>query len=354
MKIAIVAITHRGAELARQLGEELLEARVYLPTRFYHEDSCDYFSEPLAELLPRLFARTEQLVCVMATGIVVRLLAGHLRGKEFDPGVVVLDEAGNFAISLLSGHLGGANRMAQELAEILGGQAVITTATDVNNLPAWDQVARDAGMGIQPVAHLRTLNRLLLEGETIALVDRKRLIANRFLDVPGVELYDSFADAIHSDAPGRVFVTNRYLPNMENRTALLAIRPPDLVLGLGCNRGTSADEIEAVVKSCLPQAFLAFASIGLVATIDAKRDEAGINEFAERHKLQVVHFPAEQLNRVEVPSPPSAHALEAVGAKGVCEPAAVLGARGGPLLIRKQKSGNVTLAVAEIKDFKGL
>jgi len=278
------------------------------------------------------------------------LLAGHLRGKDLDSGVVVMDEKGAFAISLLSGHLGGANRMATELAEIIGGQAVITTATDVNNLPSWDQVARDAGMGVQPISHLRTLNRLLLEGETIALVDRKRRIADKFVGVPGVELYDSFDEAIHSDAPGRVFVTHRYLPHMENRTGMLAIRPKDLVLGIGCNRGTSVDEIEEVVKTCLPQAFLAFASVGLVATIDAKSDEEGLNEFAQRHRLRVVHFSAEQLNQVEVPSPPSEHALDAVGAKGVCEPAAILGAEGGQLLIRKQKSGNVTLAVAERPD----
>jgi len=350
MKIAIIAITHGGASLARQLGEGLLEAEVFLPIRFQEEDRCHYFPEPLAELLPKLFVKTEQLVCIMATGIVVRLLAGHLRGKDLDSGVVVMDEKGAFAISLLSGHLGGANRMATELAEIIGGQAVITTATDVNNLPSWDQVARDAGMGVQPISHLRTLNRLLLEGETIALVDRKRRIADKFVGVPGVELYDSFDEAIHSDAPGRVFVTHRYLPHMENRTGMLAIRPKDLVLGIGCNRGTSADEIEEVVKTCLPQAFLAFASVGLVATIDAKSDEEGLNEFAQRHRLRVVHFSAEQLNQVEVPSPPSEHALDAVGAKGVCEPAAILGAEGGQLLIRKQKSGNVTLAVAERPD----
>lgn len=350
MKIAIVAITHGGAGLARRLGGEFIEAEVYLPARFYEEDNCHYFPEPLSEQLPLLFSKAEQLVCIMATGIVVRLLISHLRGKEYDPGVTVMDEAGDFAISLLSGHLGGANRMAQELADVTGGQAVITTATDVNNLPAWDQVARDLGLGVQPVSHLRTLNRLLLEGETIALVDRKRLIADKFIGVPGVELYDSFAEAMQSDAPGRVFVTHRYLPNMEHRTALLAIRPPDLVLGIGCNRGTSADEIEEVVKTCLPQAFLAFASVGLVATIDAKRDEVGLNEFAEWHNLRIVHYSAEELNRVDVPSPPSEHALDAVGAKGVCEPAAVLGAGGGKLLIRKQKVGNVTLAVAEKLD----
>lgn len=346
MKIAIIAITHGGAGLARQLGEEFLEAEVFLPVRFHEEDGCKYFTEPLAELLPQLFAKTEQLVCIMATGIVVRLLGNHLRGKEHDPGVVVMDEKGAFAISLLSGHLGGANRMAIELAEITGGQAVITTATDVNNLPAWDQVAKDAGLMVQPVSALRTLNRLLLEGESIALVDRQRLIADQYIGVPGVDLYDSFADAMQSDAPGKVFVTHRFIPHLENQTALLAIRPQNLVLGVGCNRGTSVGEIEEVVNTCMEKAFLAFASVDQIATIDAKADEEGLNLFAKRYRLQVMHYAAEELNRVDVPSPPSEYVMDAVGAKGVCEPAAVLAAGGGRLLIRKQKSGNVTVAVA--------
>ena len=349
MSIVIVAITRKGAELARHLAAVLPDGSVHLPEKCRADDGCHYFSRPLAEELPDLFGRAERLVCVMATGIVVRLLAPYLRGKAFDPGVVVLDEAGRFAISLLSGHLGGANRLAEEVAAHLGGQAVVTTATDVDYLPAWDQVARDEGLDVEPVAHLRTLNRLLLEGETIALVDRQGLIADQFVGVPGVVRYRSYADAMQSDAPGRVFVTHRYLPHMENRTGMLAIRPKDLVLGIGCNRGTPADEIESAVKDALQQAFLAFASVGTVATIDAKQDEAGLSAFARKHKLPVLYFSAEELNGVDGPTPPSEHALKAVGAKGVCEPAAILAAGGGSLLIRKQKIGNVALAVAEFR-----
>ncbi len=349
MKLAIVAITSGGVQLARRLGSQLPEARVYLPEKFRGRDDCDYFDKPLAIFFPQLFAEVEQLICIMATGIVVRILGSELQGKDKDPAIVVMDEAGQFAISLLSGHLGGANDLARRLAQVAGATAVITTATDVNNLPAWDQAARDAGLQVEPVAHLKTLNRLLLDGSKIALVDRRRRIAGTFSAVPGVTLYDNFSAAIRSNADGLVFVTHRFLPHLQDQPEMLALRPLDLVVGIGCNRGTSAEEIEQAVRSKLKQSFLAFASIGCVASIDAKQDEVGLLEFAKRNKLPLQFHSAEQLNKVEMQSPISFHAQKAVGAKGVCEPAALLSAGLGDLLIRKQKIGNLTLAVAEIQ-----
>ncbi len=349
MKLAIVAITSGGAQLARRLGAELPEARVYLPEKFRGGDDCDYFDKPLAVWLPNLFDEVEQLICIMATGIVVRILGRELKGKEKDPAVVVMDEAGQFAISLLSGHLGGANDLARRLAKICGATPVITTATDVNNLPAWDQAARDAGLVVEPVSHLKTLNRLLLDGGKIGLVDQRRRIADKFTSVPGVTLYDNFAAATRSSSDGLVFVTHRFLPHLQNQTEMLALRPRDLVIGIGCNRDTSAEEIEAAVRHKLKQSFLAFGSIACLASIDAKQDEVGLLEFAERNGLKIEFHSAAELNQVDIPSPVSLHAQKAVGAKGVCEPAALLSSGMGEMLIRKQKVGNLTLAVAEIQ-----
>lgn len=347
MKLAIVAITSGGVQLARRLGSQLPEARVYLPEKFRGADHCDYFTQPLAIWLPELFKEAEQLICIMATGIVVRILGRELQGKDKDPAVVVMDEAGQFAISLLSGHLGGANDLARRIAAVSEATAVITTATDVNNLPAWDQAARDTGLLVEPISHLKTLNRLLLDGGKIALVDRRRRIADTFTAVPGVVLHDNFAAATRSNADGLVFVTHRFLPHLQNQPEMLALRPRDLVLGIGCNRGTSADEIEQAVHNKLKQSFLAFTSVGCVASIDAKQDEVGLLEFAQRHSLPLEFHSAEQLNKVDMQSPVSFFAQRAVGAKGVCEPAALLSSGQGELLIRKQKIGNLTLAVAE-------
>lgn len=344
--LAILAITRRGASLARRLAADIPGSEVWLPEKMRATDGCRYYREPLAVKLGELFRQRERLVCVMATGIVVRLLAPHLQGKQVDPAVVVADEAGRFAVSLLSGHLGGANQLAEEVALLLGGTAVITTATDVNSLPAWDEVARRHGLLVEPVDHIKHLNRMLLEGERIALVDPGERIAEAYADTPGVTVCRSGAEAIELTPVGIVWVTHDQLPGLEGRSDWLALRPRDLVVGIGCNRDTSAGEIEAEVAATLAEAGLSAASVACLASIEAKQDEAGLLEYAAARGLTIEFHSGDELNRVDVPGAPSPYVLAAVGAKGVCEPAAVLTAGGGPLLVTKQKRGNVTVAVA--------
>jgi cobalt-precorrin 5A hydrolase len=349
MTLAICAITARGAALARRLGTLLPEAEVWLPEKLRADDHCRDSAAGMATLLPQLFARGQGLICIMATGIVVRSLAPQLRSKALDPAVVVLDEAGHFVISLLAGHLGGANALTRQVAALLNATPVITTATDVNGLCAWDEAARLANLAVEPLEHIRTLNSLLLQGEKIALVDHQRLIAEQFATTPGVELAANFSTANCAGAAGRVFVTERLIPELAAQKDLLLLRPRCLVLGIGCNRHTSKAEITQAVKDVLNRAWLARLAIGRIATINDKGDEAGLLAFAAEAGLPLTTYSCDQLNRVHGPSPASSHALAAVGAHGVCEPAALLAAEGGPLLIPKQKCGQVTVAVARLR-----
>lgn len=346
MSLAICAITTRGAALARRLGTLLPEAEIWLPARLRAADGCHYSELGTAELLPQLFQRCQALICIMATGIVIRCCAPQLRGKEVDPAVVVVDEAGDFAISLLAGHLGGANALARKIAALLGATPVITTATDVNGLCAWDEAARLADLAIEPLARIRTLNTLLLRGEKIALVDRAGLIAAIFAATPGIEVVPTFSAANNCKTAGRVFVTERLIPQLAEQEDLLLLRPRSLVVGIGCNRHTGRDEITQAVETVLKGAWLSPLAIGRIATIDAKGDEAGLLAFTAELRLPLTTYTRDELNSVCGPSPPSPHALAAVGAHGVCEPAALLAAAGGPLLIPKQKHGQVTVAVA--------
>lgn len=347
MTLAIIAITPGGTELAHRLHRQAEEAELWLPQKFCCDDGANYYDEPLAELLPQLFNRVDALVCIMATGIVVRLLAPHIKSKDQDAAVVVCDEKGCHAISLLSGHLGGANELAAEVAKNLGGTAVITTATDVNQLPAFDEIARRQDMTVEPLERIKLLNGLLLEGKSIELVDASGRVAEAYRDISHVSPARSFADALTGSAEGLVFASNRYLRQLETDNRLLALRPRNLMVGIGCNRDTSAEEIEAVVRETLQHAFLAFASIGGIASIDAKRDEAGLLSFAEKYRLPLQFYTADQLNQIDAPTPASDYVQQAVGAKGVCEPAAIKAAAAGRLLVKKKKSGNVTVAVAE-------
>lgn len=350
MNLAIIAITRGGARLGARLQEGAVDADLFVPEKFAAEAGAAArpFAGELREMVRENWRKYHGFVFVMAAGIVVRMIAPHLEAKDRDPAVVVVDEAGRFAVSLLSGHLGGANELARDVAELLGGQAVITTATDVNELPSFDLLAKEEGWAIDDLGRVKSLNALLLAGEEIAVVDASGRIATRFAGRGRLSFHVNFAAALRSGAAGFVFVTNRHLPPQAQVGNLLGLRPKNLVLGLGCNSGTTAEEIAGVIDAQLKRLFLSFKSVTVIGTAAAKRQEAGLLAFAEAHGIPLRFFASAELNAVAVPSPPSAHALDAIGANGVAEPAALLAACGGRLLLKKVKSGNVTLAVAEI------
>lgn len=349
MRIAIIAITGNGAELGARLKERLAGAEINVLPKFMERagKGAIPFTGELNKLVARLWPEVDGFVFIMSTGIVVRLIAPLLRGKDKDPAVVVMDDAGKFAISLLSGHLGGANELAGRCASFTGSQAVITTATDVNDLPSFDMLAKECGWIIDDLSRVKSLNALLLEGEEIAVVDPTGRVRAYFHDRGKLLFCDTFADALESGARGCVFITNRCLPPESRTDGLLVLRPKNLALGIGCNKGTSADEIEEVVIAHLKRLSLSIKSVACIASATAKQEEPGLLAFAEKQGAPLRFYESGELNAVHVPSPPSAHALEAIGATGVAEPAALLASGGGRLLLRKVKSGNVTLAVAE-------
>jgi cobalt-precorrin 5A hydrolase len=349
MNLAIIAITRNGARLGARLKETAVDADLFVAEKFITEAGgpARPFAGELRAMVRENWRKYQGFVFVMAAGIVVRVIAPHLEAKDRDPAVVVVDEAGRFAISLLSGHLGGANELARGVAELLGGQAVITTATDVNELPCFDLLAKEEGWVIEDLDRVKSLNALLLAGEEIAVVDPSGRVTTHFAGRGRLSFHGNFVAALESGAAGFVFVTNRQLPPQAQAGNLLVLRPKNLVLGIGCNRGTTAEEIAEVVGAQLKHLFLSLRSVAVIGTAAAKREEAGLLAFAEKHGIPLRFFESDELNAVAVPSPPSAHALDAIGAAGVAEPAALLAAGSGRLLLKKVKSGNVTLAVAE-------
>ena len=353
MSIAVVAITGGGARLGRKLCKNLAGLEFYVSRRYagQADSNCNIF-EPaeLKALIASLWKKFDGLVLIMATGIVVRVVAPLLESKETDPAVVVMDDAGRFAISLLSGHLGGANELAERCASASGARSVITTATDANDLPSFDMLAKEQGWVIDDISRVKTLNTLLLDNEEIAVVDPTGQTRLWLQGRGRVTFYDTLAEAANSMARGFVFVTNRHLPEQSDPEKTLILRPRNLVLGIGCNRGTPAVEIDEFVTLHFKRLFLSLKSVCCIASVAAKRDEAGLAEFAERLTVPLRCFESDELNQVVFPSPPSAHAFAAVGVAGVAEPAAILASGGGRLLLKKVKSANVTLAVAELKE----
>ena len=338
--------------LGKKLRESLAGSELYVSSRYAGQAGKERaIFEPgeLKELLASLWDKVDGFVLIMATGIVVRMIAPLLESKQTDPAVVTMDDAGRFAISLTSGHLGGANELAERCAFISGARAVITTATDVNNLPSFDMLAREQGWVIDDISRIKILNSLLLDDEEIAVVDPGGQTRCWFHGHGKLSFYDTFAEALDSRARGFLFVTNRQLPPRTQPDNLLILRPRNLVLGIGCNRGTPADEIDEFVTAHLKRIFVSLKSVRCIATAAAKRDETGLIEYAGRYEIPLEFYESDELNSVACPSPPSEHARAAIGAVGVAEPAALLASGSGRLMLQKVKSVNVTLAVAEIQ-----
>ncbi len=332
--------------LALQIQAGLPECVCYVPKRHRFALALGAVGfDRLGTVVPDLWRRFGALVFIMATGIVVRQIAPLLKHKTQDPAVVVLDERGRFVISLVSGHLGGANRLAEAVARITGGQAVITTASDVQNRPAIDLIAQELGLEIENPEMLSPVARRLLEYEKVWIVDPEARLGPYLKDEENVVWSgeEAVASGRHEAGAG-IWVSDRLAP--EGLPCLL-LRPRNLVVGIGCNRGTPADEVLALVHAAFCRERLSLVSIRNLASVDIKSDESGILE-AGRLLGRPVHFYSRQdIAEVAVPTPsPTVRAH--IGVESVCEATALLSARSSELIIAKQKTANVTLAVARV------
>ncbi len=313
-------MTKGGKELAQQLVSLLPETEV-IPNK-----------DKIYKTLAQAWQDYDRLICIMATGIVVRSIAPLLRDKRRDPAVVVCDEQGEFAISLLSGHLGGGNALAENVAEVLGGQAVITTASDVLGKTALDLWCRDLGLTVVDKQGWTKVMAKLVNTGSISLCS-DYLLSPLPPDIILTEKSDS-ADLL---------ITCRTTYNGHS----VLLHPKALAAGIGCNRNTPAEEINEALQEACQAHQLARDSVRNLASIDLKSDELGLLAFARNHHLPLEFYSPAQLNEVEGVAS-SAAVLRATGAKAVAEPAALLSSGNGSLLVQKMKFPNVTVAIAEV------
>lgn len=320
--VAIFYITENGRSLSAKIKELYQDARVM---RFKSETVSDAWAE------------YKRFIFVMATGIVVRTIAPLLKDKRTDPAVVVLDEKGKHAISLLSGHLGGANKLAKEIADFMGGEVVITTASDVSYMPSLDLWAKENNLVIDDLEALPRISTKLLNNGALEIYTEHEA---------GINLPDVFSKTDTPDSADLI-ITNKNKIN-PCKKGQLYMRPRNIVIGFGCNSGTGGDEIEAVIRTALDENNLAFSAIHSIATINIKGSEPGLIAFARKHNLNVKAFSSDELNTVKGVSKSDA-AFKATGANAVAEPSALLASGADKLLVKKTKNGNVTVAVTELK-----
>lgn len=339
MKAFIFSFTTAGTQLGLRIGTYLAAqkwevANETLPKLLHLDTRLQAFPLNLQEAVRLAMKEAQALIFVGAAAIAIRMTAPHLRGKEKDPAVLVIDEKGQFVIPLLAGHIGGANGLARMLAAMLHGQAVITTATDVNDLFAVDEWAARQGLHLSSLQDAKQFAAELLE----------RGQAGLYSEFP-IGDGDMPAGLIRTqEGPVGVAITVHEDCHPFART--VAAYPVILHIGIGCKRGTSRERIAQRVEEDMKQIHVSWHAVADISTIDIKKTEAGLTAFAEQHHLPIHYYTVRQLNDAPGTFMSSDFVRRIIGTDNVCERAAVLASHGGTLLLQKSGKDGVTVAIA--------
>jgi cobalt-precorrin 5A hydrolase / precorrin-3B C17-methyltransferase len=318
--IGLVSVTAAGRAAAQRLEQAWPDARRY--------------DGPAAAALPRAFGECGAVVCFLAVGAAVRLLAPLLKGKTEDPGVVCVDEALRYAVPVLGAHRGGGNELARRVAGTLGSEPVVTTASDAAGGAGLDEFGADLGFTVEPGSDLAAVGAAILSGERVTLSTSQEW------PLPPLPPNVVRTDRPEPGVPA-VVVTDRTI-NMPERSVVF--RPPSLTVGVGASRGAAADEISHLIDDTLTDLGVSPRSVRYLATAEVKADEPGLLAAAAGRGWRVVTFPASRLAAVPVPTP-SEVVRRAVGTPSVAEAAALMDP-GSTLLAAKRASAHATVAVA--------
>ena len=353
MKLAIISVTNSGALLGDRLADKLRS----------HGNQIDIFAkqgrsplrgttyELLSTLIADIFPRYEGLIFIMATGIVVRVIAPFIQDKRIDPAIVVMDEKGCYAISLLSGHIGGANELAELIGQSIGAQPVITTATDVIKKPAVDVLAVKLNLSLHPFAQLKHMNARIVNGERVSFfLDKALPNQEYYLKIArniGITLQDlDQINATHYDAA--VMITEQVLPLHKPH---LYLRQVALAVGIGCRRGATSSEILASVTEACHSIGYNINRITVIGSTVVKQDEVGLLDVIQQLAVPSKFFINEELQecidkyQLEV----SSFVQKQIGVGNICAAAAILAGQSNKLLLPKTKYKNVTVAIAPVK-----
>jgi cobalt-precorrin 5A hydrolase len=353
---AIVAITKHGVELARNLHANFHQTDLFYMSKFEKGDEIDrnisLFEGNVRMLLPSLFQSYKGIIMIISLGAVVRMIAPLLKDKKSDPAVVVIDDKGKHVISVLSGHLGGANELTREVAELLQATPVITTASDVQKTIPVDLFGSRFGWVWESADKLTPVSASVVNEEHVAIIQESGEKEWWTYDKPlpeTLKIYPTIKNAIEAKPKAALVVTHRNLTEDEQVILQNGVlyRPKVIVLGIGCNRGTSKEEIEQVILDTLQELQFSIKSVRAICSIDLKKDEEGIIEVAQKYQWEFMCYTAEELNTVQMELP-SETVYKFTGAYGVSEPAARLYSGAHSLSLTKKKSGNVTISVGII------
>jgi cobalt-precorrin 5A hydrolase len=354
--VAIFAVTSRGVETAARIRDILngknMKCRIFAPEK-YTQNGVVPLNGNLGQSIREVFSKVDAVVAVMATGIVIRTIAPLLKSKITDPAVVCVDTSGQFAISLVSGHYGGANELTKLIAEGLGAVPVITTASEVMGKQSVDELARALHCRIVNPESLVTVNSALVNGEKLVMV----LVGNvnvpmdkiRDYEVRTAETIEEAVEIVNGFDAGVIITDKTNLrDNLVNPVTILKLKT--IAVGIGSRKEVTDEDIIELVTSALSRVNIPLERVDRLATVEIKKDSQSMLNAAKKTGLNLEFISIEDLRafRHEDLSPDSELVKQKIGVGGVCERAALITAgKKAKLILRKTKAKGVTVAVAE-------
>ena len=328
MKIAIITITKNSKDLASKIQENLIND----PT----VTGVDIFHKNVKKTLKSIFSKYDCIIGIMATGIMVRSICGLIESKLEDPAVLVMDDAGKHVISLISGHLGGANEITKKIAEITGADPVITTATDVNGKLGIDSLAKKYYLNIENPEGIKNINSALVRGEFPELLVPSRF--NFILD--DLQVKSSYNGSESGENEFKVLFGNTEI----------VLRPKKIVVGIGARKNISKENVESAITDAMNTLKLPVLRIDVISTGEMKRNERGIIEVVSEFGIPFEIVPLDKLKNFNFDGySKSSFVKKKFGIYGVCEPVALIAAgKNSRLALKKMSSNGVTVAIAVV------
>ena len=344
-KVSVLAITKNGINIGEKLKELFPDWNIFAPSKLSNEsDQITWYSEPTSDKIIELFKNTNGLICLFSLGAVIRLIAPHLKDKKTDPAVIVIDDKTNFVISVLSGHIGGANELTKEIAVKLNALPVITTAADVNKTIAVDLVGREFGWKIDDETTVTKISAHMVNAEPIGVFQQT---GNKkwYKELPkNVTIYDSLEELKKSNSKAHLIISDTIIDNELSQESVI-YRPQSLVIGIGLHWDTTKDTIREGIEHCLKKFNLSSKCIAKLVSIKKPEDVQGLIDLGKEMEIPVEYVNREELAEIITPNP--SNTVKAFEGTASVSEAAAMKVSGGELIVEKQKfPPNLTIAIA--------
>ncbi len=345
MGLSIISFTENGMRLAERISE-ILDAEdtaVFTKWSFAREhstiSSVRFAEQSIHEWAREQMEEKNSLLFIGACGIAVRAIAPCITDKLHDSPVLVMDESGEFVIPILSGHMGGANELAAQIAEAAGAIPVITTATDINKKFAVDLFAKKNNLHIVDKAGIAKVSSKALAGKEVTMSIESGHLEKKVQQPEGIVMVSY---------PPRQTVDVVITTEKNNFDALLCLKPKEYVIGMGCKKGKEAEKIEDLIQRTMEMTGITESQIFALASIEQKKDEQGFLIWSRKKNIPFLTFTAKELQELKGDFHSSAFVKKQVGVDNVCERAALKGCGlKGKLIYEKYAEDGMTIAIAK-------